>query len=304
MTSMKKRLIIFLVSLGVLFILCITTFLQHLTSENCIVVGSKNDTEGNILSEIIAQLIEVNLDVKVKREFFLEGTFICFNALKTQQIDLYVEYTGTAYSAILKKSVQGKTKEKIREELKQVFDEKYALTWLSPLGFENSYVLLMQPEVSQKLEIETLSDLSKALKIGKNLNVAFDPEFFARQEIEILQQEYGFTFSSLQLIEHALLYMTLKHSVVDVINGYETDGESEGLVVLKDDGDHLPSYEAIPLIRKQLLQKIPDLEPLLKKLDGKISSEHMRQMNYAVEKKGESIYDVAYTFLCHQSLIN
>ena len=304
MTSMKKRLVIFLVSLGVLFILCVTTFLQHLTSENCIVVGSKNDTEGNILSEMIAQLIEVNLDIKVKREFFLEGTFICFNALKTQQIDLYVEYTGTAYSAILKKPVQGKTKEKIREELKQVFDEKYDMTWLSPLGFENSYVLLMRPDLSQDLEIETLSDLSKALKQRKDLKVAFDPEFFARQEIEILQQKYTCTFSSLQLIEHALLYMTLKHSAVDVINGYETDSETEGLVVLKDDGGYLPSYEAIPLVRKKLLQKVPNLEPLLKKLGGKISSKQMRQMNYAVEKKGESIYDVAHTFLRQQSLIN
>jgi len=302
--SIMKRLLLCAVTFALCFMVILGTFFFKPTYDRCIIIGSKNDTEGIILSEIHAQLIENDLDVKVKRNFALNGTLICFNAIRTQAVDLYIEYTGTAYSAILKKSIEGKKGSEILDELRTSFEEKYDLIWLDPLGFQNAYVILMDPLKAEEHNIATLSDLSLALQQGDRLEVALDPEFYARQEMTILEERYQMVFPNLKVMEHALLYLTLRNGTVDVINGYGTDGMAKGFLILKDDREKLPAYEAIPLVRREILEKFPQLRGVLQKLSGKISEERMRRMNYKVEKNGESIYSVAHYFLLQESLID
>ncbi|NGX51441.1 MAG: Glycine betaine/carnitine/choline-binding protein OpuCC [Chlamydiae bacterium] len=304
MTSIKRRLLLLTIVFGLLFIVSLGTFFQGSRSDHSIAIGSKNDTEGIILAEVVAQLIENRTELTVRRNPALEGTFICFNAIRNQAVDLYIEYTGTAYTAILKRSVEGKKKDEILRELRAVYREKYDLVWLDPLGFQNAYVILMNPQKAEELHIKTLSDLSTALEQGCKLKVAIDPEFYAREEMAILKERYQMDFPDLKIMDHTLLYMTLRNGLIDLINGYGTDGMARGFTVLIDDLEKLPAYEAVPIARREILETFPQLRGLLGELSGRISEEQMRQMNYDVERKGESIYSVAHNFLLNESLIN
>lgn len=262
-----------------------------LKEKNGIAVAGKS-TEGHLLAEIIGQLIEHDLGIKVVRNYGLDGTQILFHALETKEIDLYVEYTGTAAAAILKRDVTFK-------ELKETFLEKYQMVWLDPLGFQNRYGLMMDPQVAAKWGIESLSDLAKV-----PLRISFDQEFYGRKEMEILREGYQIPFKKIKLMDHALLYVALKKRGVDVINGYTTDGFCKGLKILKDDRNLFPFYEAVPLTRKDVLEKHPKLIATLRKLKEGISEEEMQNLNYLVEEKGESIYNVAHNFLKHRCLIS
>ena len=219
---------------------------------------------------------------------------------KQKEIDLYVEYTGTAYSSILKRPIEGKSEKVIDEELRDTFLEEYDLVWLDPLGFQNTYVLMMDPIKAGALHIQSLSDLSQVVRKGGALKVALDPEFIARPEWEILKTSYDISFPLVQILDYSLLHLTLGLGSVDVIDGYATDGLCEGYLVLEDDQRSLPTYNAIPLIRREILEKYPELISLFRRLSGKISEERMAQMNNAVEKKGESIYSVARNFLLQE----
>ena len=289
MTTFHRRFYVFLgIILGV-FLLVWASFFGRSVPDRGIVVGGK-DIEGKILGEIIAQLIEKETEIPVRREFHFDGTFIIFQAFLTKQIDLYVEYSGTVMEAILKK------KGLCQEEIRQGLLEKCDGVWMEGLGFENRYGVMMDPEVAKKWGIETFSDLKGHAKKGE-LRFAFDPEFVAREEWGLIHKVYGVAPLNLKLMDHTLLYLTIDKGGCDVINGYTTDGLCSGLKILVDDQGILPSYEATPLVRRETLEKYPELKRILKKMEGKISQEEMQAMNYAVEKKGESFYDVANAFL-------
>lgn len=270
--------------------------------EEGITIGAKGG-EGEILGEIIVQLIESHLPIKVHRKFHFDGTSIIFHALCTNQVDLYVEYTGTALSAILREKSKGKSKGEILDRLNTVFLKKYDLIWLDSLGFENAYALMMEPEVASQFKIATLSDLGKVMKDNPILKIGLDQEFFGRDEIKLLKENYGMDFSHVKLMDHLLLYLSLNRKGCDVINGYTTDGFCQDLLILEDDQKVFPSYEAIPLVRREILEKHPQLRGVLGKLKNMISQKEMAQMNYAMEKKGASVYDVAHNFLKRHDLL-
>lgn len=304
MDTIRRRLLILFIGFFCLMGISILTIVLHTSKKGAIVIGAKNCTEGQVISEIIAQLIESELDVEVVRKYALDGTFVSFNALKAKDIDLYVEYTGSAYMGILRKSVLRKKREEILEELREHFSREYGIRWMEPLGFQNSYVLLVNASFSEKYGVKTLSDLSHLIQKGKEIRIGFDPEFYGRPEGEMIQSVYKIPLRNLKLMDHSLLYMTLFRGSLEVINGYATDGFALGRVVLEDDLKSFPSYEAVPIIREDILQKFPKLEGVLHKLNGLMNEEEVRQMNYAVENKGESIYTVASIFLKNHQLIH
>ncbi|QVL56701.1 MAG: hypothetical protein KFB93_04780 [Simkaniaceae bacterium] len=304
MTTIARRLWLLFFGLIFVFSLAISSFLTHSHSSHSITVGAKNCTEGQILSEIITQLIESNIEVSVKRNFSLDGTFITFNALKSKDIDLYVEYTGSAYTGILKKNAVGKKREEVLDELREIFLKDYNIVWLEPLGFQNTYALMVSGSISEKYGIKTLSDLKEVIQKNGEIRIGFDPEFYGRKEAKILEKNYGIPLEGLKLMDHTLLYMTLYRKGIEVINGYSTDGLASGLIILEDDQNLFPSYDAIPVVHAETLKNFPKLEGVLMKLGGCFSVEEVQKMNYAVEKKGESIYDVAHTFLKRHHLIN
>lgn len=292
MNSIRRKLLLLLESIALFAFFVIGSLWMNKEMSEGIVIGGKG-SEGEILSEILAQLIEKDLGIPVKRKYLLDGTFILFQALRGKQIDLYVEYTGTALTAILGKETAQKSKKRIYNEVQEGL-EKWDISTLSPLGFQNRYALMMDVEVAKEYGISTLSDL--VLK-GSELKVGFDQEFCGREEFGILKDQYRIPFHHLKMMDHVLLYLSLNRKGCDLINGYSTDGFCCGLKLLEDDLELFPSYEAVPIIRKDILQKHEGLEAVIGTLAGKISNEAMQEMNYEVEKNGKTVYSVAETFL-------
>jgi len=292
MDSIRRKLLLLLGGVVLLAFFAIGALWLNREVREGITIGGKG-SEGEILSEILAQLIERDLEIPVKRKCQLDGTFILFQALRGKQIDLYVEYTGTALTAILGKETTQKPAKEIYNEVQKGLS-KWDIVALSPLGFQNRYALMMDVEVAKEYGISTLSDL--ALK-GGELKVGFDQEFCGREEFKILKDQYCIPFHHLKMMDHVLLYLSLNRKGCDLINGYSTDGFCYGLKLLEDNLELFPSYEAVPIVRKEILQKYEGLEVVIGTLAGKISNEAMQEMNYEVEKNGETVYNVAKTFL-------
>ena len=261
-----------------------------------VVICSKDFTEQAILAEILAQQIEAKTDIKVKQEQNLGGS-LCHQSLTSGKIDLYVEYTGTAYANILKQK-QISDPKKVLDYLKQEYPKQFKAEWTQPLGFNNSFAIIVRGDQAKALNLQTLSQLGKA---SPNLRAAFGPEFNEREDgLAGLAKTYGIKFREQpKELLLGLLYEALQQKQVDVIAGNTTDGviQSLGLVVLKDDKNYFPPYQAVPVVRSQILEKYPELRQVLAELGGKISEEDMRKLNYQVDGQQQEARQVAREFL-------
>jgi len=261
-----------------------------------VVICSKDFTEQLILAEILAQHIEAKTDIKVERKLNLGGS-LCHQSLAAGKIDLYVEYTGTGFTNILKQKPISDPK-KVLKYLKQEYPKQFKAEWTEPLGFNNSFAIIVRGDDAKKLNLQTLSQLSNA---APKLRAGFGPEFKDREDgFPGLAKTYGIKFAGEpKELLLGLLYQALQQKQVDVIAGNTTDGliQSLGLVVLKDNKNYFPPYEAVPVVRSQILEKYPELRPVLAELGGKISEEDMRQLNYQVDGKQQDTAQVAREFL-------
>jgi osmoprotectant transport system substrate-binding protein len=261
-----------------------------------IVICSKDFTEQVILAEILARHIKAKTDIKVERELNLGGS-LCHQSLTAGKIDLYVEYTGTAFSNILKQKPISDPK-KVFNYLKQEYPKQFQAEWIEPLGFNNSFAIIVRGDDAKKLNLQSLSQLGKA---APKLQAGFGPEFKDREDgFPGLAKTYGIKFAEEpKELLLGLLYQALQQKEVDVIAGNTTDGliQSLGLVVLKDDKNYFPPYEAVPVVRSQVLEKYPELRSVIAELGGKISEEDMRKLNYQVDKKQQEAGQVAQEFL-------
>ena len=268
-----------------------------------VVVGSKNFTEQKILGEMFAQMLEAHTDLKVERKLGLQGTLVCFSALNKGELDLYPEYTGTGLTAILKEKVIPDP-DKAYQRVKSEFERQWGLAWLDPLGFNNTYTLTMRREQAEELGIATISDLKR---YTDRLRPGFDHEFMARPDgYEPLTEAYGFRFEQPPKgMDPGLMYRAIADKRVDVIDGFATDGRIPAfdLVILEDDKDFFPPYFAAPLVRRQLLERHPEVAEILNLLADKIDDEAMRGMNYQVDEKHLSPRQVAGDFLGKQGLL-
>jgi len=268
-----------------------------------ILVGSKNFTEQKILGEMFAQMLEHRTDLRVQRRTGLQGTLVCFNALKGGDIDLYPEYTGTGLTAILEEPVISDP-DKAYERVKSEFEQRWDLTWLEPLGFNNTYTLTMRRDQAEELGIAKISDLEAH---ADSLKPGFDHEFLARPDgYEPLTEAYGFRFSQEPTeLDPGLMYRAIADRRVDVIDGFATDGRIPAfdLVILEDDKGFFPPYYAAPLVRRQLVQEHPEVADALNLLAGKIANQAMAAMNYEVDENHRSPRDVAREFLGKQGLV-
>ncbi|MGF7430229.1 glycine betaine ABC transporter substrate-binding protein [Thermoanaerobacterium thermosaccharolyticum] len=271
-------------------------------SSGTVVIGSKNFTEQIIMGNILATLIEKNTNLKVVRKLNLGGTDVAFNALKSGDIDMYVEYTGTGLVNILKKPTQNNS-DAVYNEVKKDFKEKYNLDWLEPIGFNNTYTLAVSPSVEEKYHPKTISDLKK---ISNNLVLGCTMEFTERPDgYPGLKKTYDIEFKSVKGMDSGLRYPAIEKGDVDVIDAFSTDGmlKAYNLTVLKDDKNFFPPYYAAPLVRDDTLKKYPELKDVLNKLAGQINDETMRELNYKVDKLGEDPRTVADDFLKSKGLI-
>ena len=272
----------------------VTLLLLSCGGEPSLVILSKNFTEQVILGEILAQHIE-RAGIPVERRLNLGGTFICDGALRAGKGDLYVEYTGTALTAILKR----KGAVSPAEALRQVRAE-YAEAGLvvgEPLGFENTFAMLVRSSDAKRLGLKRLSELGPH---APTMKAAFGYEFLNRPDgYPGLARAYGLRLAETRVMDLGLTYRALAEGQVDVIAGNSTDGVIErlGLVQLEDDRRYFPPYEATPVVRKAALARHPTLGPALDALKGAIDASAMRRMNEQVDGKKRPSATVAREFL-------
>lgn len=263
---------------------------------DAIVVGSKNFSEQVLLGELVAQRIERETGLTVDRRLNLGGTLICDQALRSGQLDVYVEYTGTALTAIL-------GEEPVRDpdlalgRVRRGY-RPLGIEWLDPLGFNNTFVILVRGETARSLGITTISE---AKPYAKRWKPGFGYEFKERKDgFDGLVSTYGLEFAQTpRFMELGLLYPALAQGRIDLTAGNSTDGliESLDLFVLRDDRNYFPPYDAAILLRDETIRRHPEVRRALSALSGAITDERMRHMNFAVDGKRRSVREVASEFL-------
>lgn len=288
------------------FIVSLVIFLLVIGAASCdrnlnnsngdIIIASKDFTEQDILGELLAQQIEAKTNLKVARRPRLGGSFVCHNAILAGKIDAYIEYTGTAFTGILKQKSLNDPKA-VYEKLKQAYAQKFNLEVMPSLGFENTFAMIIRGEDAKRYNLQSLS---QATQYTTQWRGGFGYEFLEREDgFPGLAKTYGFRFAKPpQIMDLGLIYRALLQKQVDMIAGNSTDGQISrlGLVVLKDDKHYFPPYEATPIVRQATLEKYPELRKAIAQLSGKISADEMRQLNYLAEGELRDIKDIVQKF--------
>lgn len=301
----KKSLKTIFISFLVTTILIATSFLpfSNMNSKNIIVAG-KLGTEQEIIINMYKELIENNTDLKVELKPGFGKTSFLFEALKSRDIDIYPEYTGTILASLLNKKVEFENnKDKVYEIAKKEIYKQDKLILLKPMDFQNTYALALKKEFAEKNNLKNISDLQN---IENKIKAGFTLEFNDRKDGNLgLKELYGLNLNVITL-EPSLRYQAIESGNVNLIDGYSTDSEIKryNLVALKDDKNLFPPYQVTPIIREDLLNKYPEVESILNKLSGKISEKEMINMNYEVDVNGKTPYDVAKDYLIKNDLLN
>jgi osmoprotectant transport system substrate-binding protein len=262
-----------------------------------IVVGSKNFTEQDILGEIVAQQIERRTGLRVERRLHLGGTFVCHEALVAGRIDVYVEYTGTALVAILNLPPTANP-ESALARVHPPYDEQFDAEWLRPLGFNNTFAMIVRGSDARRLGLRTISD---AVPHAPTWRAGFGYEFLEREDgFPGLARAYGLRLAGpARVMDLGLTYRALAEGQVDIIAGNSTDGQIEALQLyaLEDDRGYFPAYQAVPVLRWPVLRRHPEVGRALEELAGAITDSTMRRMNYLVDVEHRDAAEVAREFL-------
>jgi osmoprotectant transport system substrate-binding protein len=269
-----------------------------------ITIGAKNFTEQVVLGELLAQEIEAVTGEKVDRRFYLAGSYLCQQALVSGRIDGYVEYTGTALTAILKQPlppVGQRDETTVFRRVSELYASRYRVRVEPGLGFENTFAMVVRGDDARRLGLRTISDAVKTApdpEQGWRLGVGY--EFESRPDgLPGLEATYGLKFAgSPRTMDLGLLYRALGNGQVDMVAGNSTDGpiRALGFVVLEDDKDYFPPYEAVPLVRFDSLKRHPGIQVAMDRLAGKVSADEVRRMNYAVDSEHRDVGEVVREF--------
>ena len=265
-------------------------------------IGSKNFTEQVLLGEMYAQALEAH-GIKVQRKLNMGGTLIAHQALVSGEIDMYPEYTGTALANVLKADTMTNA-DAVYQKVKAHYDKELKLTWLAPTKINNTYVLVLLPELAQKHNLKTLSDLAK---VSKNLVLGAGPEFRQRKDgIPGLKATYGIEWKEDRQFAIGLRYQALQGKQVDVIDGYATDGQISAmkLVKLVDDKHLWPPYFVAPVVRPQAMKDHPHAEATMNQVSALLDEASMSEMNWRVDGNKEDAKAVARDFLKKKGVLN
>lgn len=292
-------------SVATLLIVCIFAFTSIKGSgsnSRTLTIGSKDYTEQAVLGNLVAELIEARTDITVNKKLELGGTQVCFGALKSGDIDLYIEYSGTAYSDMLKHapiSDMGK----VYETVKQEFKENYDMEVLKQMNFNNTYAMAVTQETAKQYNLETVSDLAK---IAKNMKSGTTFEFLNREDgLPGMEKLYGFKMGESVALDSAPRYTALINEEIDVIDAFTTDGllKKFNLKILADDKHFFPPYYAIPIAGSNVLDEYPEINVVLEELGEYLTNEVMMELNYKVDELQESPLQVAKEYLKEVGLI-
>ena len=265
-----------------------------------IVVGAKNFTESDLLAEIVAQQIERRTGLPIERRLHLGGTFVCDRAIKAGDIDLYVEYTGTAFTAILKQPPISNP-DSVYRFVAETYARQFQLRWTAPLGFNNTFAILVRHADAERYGLRSIGDLAR---VAPQWKAGFGYEFLERADgFTGLARLYGLRFSQPpSAMDLGLTYRALAERQVDVIAGNSTDGQIAALdlVALNDDRHYFPAYQAAPIVRATTLEKYPAVSRALAELGGKISDGEMRRLNALADVEHQDIAEIARTWLAER----
>lgn len=286
-----------------LFILFLVCFLGVVFESGCgkttqtkITIGSKFFTEQVVLAELLAQHIEAKTGIPVIRKTNLGGTLLVHKALLSGDLDLYVEYTGTALTAVLNEEPQGSPAD-VYNRVKKLYAEKFHLEVTEPLGFENTFALVIRGDDAKNLHIRTVSDLAS---VAPKWRAGVGYEFLERPDgLPGLSARYHLHFAeSPKVMDLGLIYRALVDHQVDIVAGNSTDGliDALGLVALEDNLHYFPPYDAVPIVRESTLAQFPQLRAALADLGGKLSASDIRRLNYAVDAQHQDAAAVVRAF--------
>jgi osmoprotectant transport system substrate-binding protein len=268
----------------------------HKPPQSKITIGSKFFTEQVVLAELLAQHIEAKTGIPVERKTNLGGTLLVHKALEAGALDLYVEYTGTALTAVLNESPQGDSVA-VYHRVKQLYSDRFRLEVTEPLGFENTFAMVIRSDDAKNLHLRAISDITP---IAPKWRAGVGYEFLERPDgFRGLTGRYNLHFAGQpRVMDLGLIYRALLDHQVDIVAGNSTDGliDSLGLVALTDDRHYFPPYDAVPIVRQSTLARFPQLRAALADLADKLSVADIRRLNYAVDAQHQDVAAVVRSF--------
>ena len=291
-----------LIILGLFIIIFGAYFSLNSKKDKTINIATKPMTEGYILGQMLTELIEQDTDLKVNMTTGVGGgTSNIHPAIVKGEFDLYPEYTGTSWEAVLKK--EGSYDESKFDELQKEYKEKYNLEYVNLYGFNNTYGLAVNKDIAEKYNLKTYSDLAAVSNI---LIFGAEYDFFEREDgYKELQKVYNVDFKKKIDMDIGLKYQAMKDKKIDVMVIFTTDGQLaiSDVVVLEDDKKMYPSYRAGTVVRSEILSKYPELKVVLEKLNNILDDKTMADLNYQVESEGKKPEDVAREYLQEKGLL-
>ena len=298
----KYKINLKVIILGLFIVIFGVYFSLNSKKDKTINIATKPMTEGYILGQMLTELIEQDTDLKVNITNGVGGgTSNIHPAIVKGEFDLYPEYTGTSWEAVLKK--EGSYDESKFDELQKEYKEKYNLEYVNLYGFNNTYGLAVNKDIAEKYNLKTYSDLAK---VSNNLIFGAEYDFFEREDgYKELQKVYNMNFKKQIDMDIGLKYQAMKDKKIDVMVIFTTDGQLaiSDVVVLEDDKKMYPSYRAGTVIRSEILSEYPELKPVLEKLNNILDDKTMADLNYQVESEGKKPEDVAREYLQEKGLL-
>ncbi|WP_335996748.1 glycine betaine ABC transporter substrate-binding protein [Fusobacterium polymorphum] len=291
-----------LIILGLFIVIFGAYFSLNSKKDKTINIATKPMTEGYILGQMLTELIEQDTDLKVNITNGVGGgTSNIHPAIVKGEFDLYPEYTGTSWEAVLKKEASYDESKFV--ELQKEYKEKYNLEYVNLYGFNNTYGLAVNKDIAEKYNLKTYSDLAK---VSNNLIFGAEYDFFEREDgYKELQKVYNIDFKKKIDMDIGLKYQAMKDKKIDVMVIFTTDGQLavSDVIVLEDDKKMYPSYRAGTVVRSEILSEYPELKPVLEKLNNILDDKTMADLNYQVESKGKKPEDVAREYLQEKGLL-
>lgn len=298
-----RSVVLAITALGFLLVVTVAIIGSFVKEGKTVTIGSKAMTEQVILGHIYAELIEAKTDIKVNRYFELGSPRIVFEALKTGEIDMYPEYTGSIYTLIMKETAVRKGDETYRMT-KEFVEKTQGMVMLDPIGFNNTYIVMTTKETAEKYNLKNTSDL---VAHASQLIGGFDMEFMNRKDgLGALVDGYGIKFKETVAIDGgAPKYLSIVNNQIDASDAFSTDGVllKYNLALLKDDKELFLPYHAVPLVKASTLEKYPELRGIFNSLAGKITDEDILKLNYQVDVEQKKHIDVAKNFLKERKML-
>lgn len=268
-----------------------------------IIIAGKLGSEPEILINMYKLLIEEHTDLNVELKPGFGKTSFVFNALKSGSIDIYPEFTGTAISEFLKETAVSTDRKEVYEQARKGMLQQFHMVMPEPMDYNNTYALAVPQSTAEQHQLKKISDLKA---VQQNIKAGFTLEFTDREDgYRGIQKLYDIHFENVVTMEPKLRYQAINSGNINLVDAYSTDSELRqyNLIVLEDDKHLFPPYQGAPLLRKETVEKYPEIKEALNKLVGKITDDEMREMNYKVNVEGVSAEEVAREYLERTGLL-